>query len=42
MAGLQTADGNQALRSPVVAVPDDTPSIAVIDEVPWLVEQDAE
>ncbi|GAA3824018.1 ATP-binding protein [Streptomyces coacervatus] len=42
VAGLQAADWNQALRSLAVAVPDDTPSIAVIDEVPWLVEQDKE
>lgn len=41
-AGLQAADWNQALRSLAVAVPDDAPSIAVIDEVPWLVEQDGE
>ena len=27
---------------PPVAVPDHIPSIAVIDEVPWLVEQDQE
>ncbi|MDT0347761.1 ATP-binding protein [Streptomyces litchfieldiae] len=42
VAGLRTADWNQALRSLAVAVPDDAPSIAVIDEVPWLVEQDGE
>ncbi len=40
VAGLQTTDWNQALRSLAVAAPDDAPSIAVIDEVPWLVEQD--
>lgn len=42
VAGLQAADWNQALRSLAVAVPDDAPSIAVLDEVPWLVEQDGE
>jgi uncharacterized protein len=42
MAGIQTGDWNQALRALAVAVPDDAPSIAVIDEVPWLVEQDRE
>jgi AAA+ ATPase superfamily predicted ATPase len=42
VAGLQAADWNQALRSMAVAVPADSPSIAVIDEVPWLVEQDRE
>ncbi|WP_053741076.1 ATP-binding protein [Streptomyces sp. NRRL WC-3618] len=41
-AGLQPQDWNQALRSLALAVPDDSPSIAVIDEVPWLVEQDQE
>ncbi|MGC9496216.1 ATP-binding protein [Streptomyces sp. WG7] len=42
VAGLRATDWNQALRSLALAVPDDVPSIAVIDEVPWLVEQDAE
>lgn len=42
VAGLQAADWNQALRSLAIALPDDVPSIAVIDEVPWLVEQDTE
>ncbi|WP_030181678.1 ATP-binding protein [Streptomyces sp. NRRL S-813] len=42
VAGLQAADWNQALRQLAVALPDDAPSIAVIDEVPWLVEQDGE
>ncbi|MFD3506468.1 ATP-binding protein [Nocardia sp. NPDC058666] len=40
--GLSATDWNQALRALAVAVPDDRPSIAVIDEVPWLVEQDRE
>ncbi|MFJ5220767.1 ATP-binding protein [Streptomyces sp. NPDC088354] len=42
VAGLQAQDWNQALRSLALAVPDGSPSIAVIDEVPWLVEQDQE
>ncbi|MFI5568995.1 ATP-binding protein [Streptomyces sp. NPDC051740] len=42
VAGLRATDWNQALRSLALALPDDVPSIAVIDEVPWLVEQDAE
>jgi uncharacterized protein len=42
VAGLQAGDWNSALRALAVAAPDDSPSIAVIDEVPWLVEQDAE
>lgn len=42
VAGLKATDWNQALRSLAVALPDDTPSIAVIDEVPWLVERDRE
>ncbi|WP_182885941.1 ATP-binding protein [Microbispora sp. H10885] len=42
VAGVQAADWNQALRTLALAVPDDRPSIAVIDEVPWLVEQDRE
>ncbi|MEU6380309.1 ATP-binding protein [Streptomyces sp. NPDC046909] len=42
VAGLRATDWNQALRSLALAVPDDTPSIAVIDEVPWLVEGDDE
>jgi AAA+ ATPase superfamily predicted ATPase len=42
VAGLRAADWNQALRSLAIALPDDSPSIAVIDEVPWLVEQDTE
>ncbi|WP_327047622.1 AAA family ATPase [Microbispora sp. NBC_01189] len=42
VAGVQAGDWNQALRTLALAVPDDRPSIAVIDEVPWLVEQDRE
>jgi uncharacterized protein len=42
VAGLRPQDWNQALRSLALAVPDDLPSVAVIDEVPWLVEQDRE
>jgi AAA+ ATPase superfamily predicted ATPase len=42
VSGLQAADWNQALRTLALAAPDDRPSIAVLDEVPWLVEQDPE
>lgn len=42
VGGLQAGDWNQALRTLALAVPDDTPSIAVLDEVPWLIEQDTE
>ncbi|MEU4345168.1 DUF234 domain-containing protein [Nocardia sp. NPDC023852] len=42
ISGFQAGDWNQALRSLAIAVPDDKPCIAVIDEVPWLVEQDPE
>lgn len=42
VAGAEAADWNQALRTLAIALPGDTPSIVVIDEVPWLVERDAE
>lgn len=42
VAGLQAGDWNQALRSLAVALPDDAPSVVVVDEVPWLVERDRE
>ena len=42
VAGLQAGDWNQALRSLALAAPDDAPSIVVLDEVSWLVEQDRE
>jgi AAA+ ATPase superfamily predicted ATPase len=42
VAGVRGADWNQALRALALALPADTPSIAVIDEVPWLAEQDPE
>lgn len=42
VAGLQAGDWNQALRALALALPDDVPAVAVIDEVPWLVEQDRE
>lgn len=42
VAGLRAEDWNGALRSLAVAIPDAVPSVAVIDEVPWLVEQDGE
>ena len=41
-ADMRAEDWNQALRRLAVALPDDSPSIAVIDEVPWLVDQDHE
>ncbi|MBF6240510.1 ATP-binding protein [Nocardia otitidiscaviarum] len=40
--GMSAADWNQALRTLAIALPDDAASIMVIDEVPWLVEQDSE
>ncbi|MFE6924676.1 ATP-binding protein [Nocardia sp. NPDC057663] len=40
--GMPAVDWNQALRTLAIAAPGDRPSIAVIDEVPWLVEQDHE
>jgi uncharacterized protein len=42
VAGLQAGDWNQALRTLALALPDDRPAIAVLDEVPWLVGQDPE
>jgi uncharacterized protein len=42
VAGLQAGDWNQALRALALALPDDRPCIAVIDEVPWLAEEDRE
>jgi len=45
MAGWSPAPaGGLEPRTPhfVAALPSDAPSIAVIDEVPWIVEQDAE
>jgi uncharacterized protein len=36
------ADWNRALRELALAAPQDRPSIVVIDEVPWLMEQDQE
>ena len=42
VAGLQAADWNQALRTLALALPDDRPAVAVLDEVPWLVGQDPE
>ncbi|WP_340683683.1 DUF234 domain-containing protein [Amycolatopsis coloradensis] len=42
VAGATGADWNQALRGLAVAVPEHEPSIVVLDEVPWLVEQDSE
>lgn len=42
ISGFMASDWNQALRALALALPDDVPSVAVIDEVPWLVEQDRE
>lgn len=42
VAGMSAADWNHSLRILAVALPDDAASIVVIDEVPWLVEQDSE
>ncbi|WP_024804465.1 ATP-binding protein [Nocardia sp. BMG51109] len=42
VAGLSATDWNQALRTAAIAAADDSPSLLVIDEVPWLVEQDRE
>ncbi|WP_402467448.1 ATP-binding protein [Isoptericola aurantiacus] len=42
VAGLTASDWNQALRSLAIALPDDRPAIVVIDELPWLTEQDPE
>lgn len=41
LAGLQgTADWDTAFRQLAAVLPDDRPSIVVIDEVPWLLEAD--
>lgn len=42
VAGISASDWNQALRTLAIALPDHAVSIVVIDEVPWLVEQDSE
>ncbi|MFI9455726.1 ATP-binding protein [Amycolatopsis sp. NPDC052450] len=42
VAGATGTDWNQALRGLAIAVPEHEPSIVVLDEVPWLVEQDSE
>jgi AAA+ ATPase superfamily predicted ATPase len=42
VAGLTASDWNQALRSLTVALPDDGPAVVVLDELPWLTEQDSE
>ncbi len=42
VAGLRAADWNQALRALAIALPESSPAIVVLDEVPWLTEQDAE
>ncbi len=40
--GLEPADWNHALRSVAVAAGEQVPCVIVLDEVPWLVEQDPE
>lgn len=42
LRGLRADDWNQALRMLASAAPEHRPSIVVLDEVPWLVEQDQE
>lgn len=42
LGGLQPTDWNRTLRALTTAIPDDRPSVVVLDEVPWLVEQDPE
>ncbi|WP_409493937.1 ATP-binding protein [Amycolatopsis sp. cmx-11-12] len=42
VAGAAGTDWNQALRALAVAVPEREPSVVVLDEVSWLVEQDSE
>jgi uncharacterized protein len=42
VADARPVDWNAALRALAAAVPAESPSIAVIDEVPWLAEQDSE
>jgi len=42
VAGTVGTDWHHALRTLAIAVPEHTPSIVVLDEVPWLVEQDRE
>ena len=42
VAGAAGTDWSQALRALAIAVPEQAPSIVVLDEVPWLVEQDSE
>ena len=42
VAGVTASDWNQALRMMAVALPADAPSIVVIDEVPWLMDEDPE
>lgn len=41
VAGTRPEDWNHALRTLVAALPSDALSIAVIDEVPWIVERKA-
>ncbi|WP_030911847.1 ATP-binding protein [Streptosporangium amethystogenes] len=42
LQGATPQDWNHALRSLALAAGDETPCIVVLDEVPWLIEQDGE
>lgn len=42
VAGTRPVDWNHALRTLAAAVPTESPSIVVIDEVPWIVARDGE
>lgn len=42
VADTRPVDWNHALRTLAAAVPDQAPSIIVVDEVPWIVDQDGE
>lgn len=42
VADTRPVDWNHALRTLAAAVPSQTPSVVVIDEVPWIVAQDGE
>jgi AAA+ ATPase superfamily predicted ATPase len=42
VAGFKSDDWNHALRTLALAMPENAPAIVVMDEVPWLIEQDSE
>lgn len=42
LGGLAAHDWNQALRALAAALPSTAPTVVVLDEVPWLIEQDKE